>query len=312
MKRSRSAWVVICLFLTAMVAFSPDADAQQRRGRGQRNSAPRGRAPTPPPPATTPPVIITKTDNSTIRGTILSATPDEITIQPAPRPGARAPASEPADDSVVVDWSDVLRVSNGLTRQKVLDEWKQQHKDELCETCHGEHTVFCTTCKGTGHDPQSGADCTRCKGALALDCSNAKCTAGEMPCPATCIKLTEGTWTTKPDGLKWRRFAAGTGFYEVSERHLGELIVREGNQWVLKGKCPTCAGKMEITCTTCRGFDKIPCITCVARKDAADCPNQECERGQIECATCKGTGLKSGAATPEPTASLMYDLGPQS
>jgi hypothetical protein len=231
-------------------------------------------------------VTLTKVDGSTIRGEVVSTTPEEVVFKPARKAGEQA---DP--ENVTIPWTEIKRLSNGLTQQKALETWKQEHRDQLCETCRGDRKVLCATCKGTAHDPASAKDCKTCKGELLVDCKAPKCKEGTIPCPSTCLKLTEGNWTRRPDGMRWRVFRNSRGSQEYNEQNVGELIVVENGQWTNKGKCPTCGGKTTLDCPTCRGLGKAPCATCIARSDAPACTGG-CDHGRVACETCKATGLK--------------------
>jgi len=245
-------------------------------------------------------VGVTRNDGSNIRGTIVSVDPDNVTIQP-PAPPARparkdAPASEPVAPPVaVIAWKDIRSVSNGLTQRKALDAWKAENHDKLCETCRGERTIYCPTCKGTGHEPTSGKDCKTCKGELLIDCKTPKCDHGQIPCPnPRCIKLSEGTWVMEADGKRWRNFPIGGGAsYHISEGHAGHVMTIDTKNHTSSdgGVCPVCGGAQKIDDPACHGTGKVPCPTCVSRKDAADCPDH-CDHGHVTCPTCGGTGLK--------------------
>lgn len=242
----------------------------------------------PPQPKTpvVPMVTVVKTDGTSVRGQLVSADPDKVVVKPAAKLGVKS-ATAPSD--VELTWKDIKTVSNGLTYAKALAAWKQEHLADLCEQCHGERTMLCPTCKGTMHDPASGKDCKTCKGELLVDCKAPKCKEGKTPCPAPCIKLTEGRWYMK-DGKKWRDFHFAGGLNaSVSEGHAGQVFDANGQ---LAGECPTCGGKTVIDCPTCKGIGKVPCPTCSARKDAPPCPDK-CDHGRVTCDKCKGTGLKS-------------------
>jgi hypothetical protein len=232
-------------------------------------------------------VIITKTDGSAIRGQILAVDPDRINLKPAPRAGDRG---EPAPIDIL--WKDIKSVSNGLTRQKAIDEWKAANHDKLCETCHGDRVMTCSVCKGTAHDPKSAADCPTCKGTLEVACKASKCDKGKVPCPAPCLKMSEGNWTTQ-SGMKVRLLSTARGTAWISEHHLGQLfsIDPKTGQITIQGTCPTCGGKMIVDCPKCHGTSKVPCQTCLDRKEAPPCPNN-CDHGREPCKTCNGTGLK--------------------
>src|SRR5262245_36476737 len=111
-------------------------------------------------------VTITKTDSTTVRGQILAVDPDKISLRPAPRAGQ-------GGDPIPIDvqWKQIKSVSNGLTYQKVLDEWKLKNIDKLCATCHGNRVARCPVCKGTAHDPNGlPRDCAKCNGVHEVEC----------------------------------------------------------------------------------------------------------------------------------------------
>src|SRR5688572_28573604 len=113
-RTNRPIRVEICVLLTAMAIAPALLIAQQQRG-GRRGPAP---APAPARAAAPVIVIVTKLDNSTVRGTIVSSDFNQIVVQPALRPNERTPG-----EPVTLRWGEILRVSNGLTRQKVLDDY---------------------------------------------------------------------------------------------------------------------------------------------------------------------------------------------
>jgi hypothetical protein len=253
--------------------------AQMRAGRG---SPPRESAANRPPPL----VTLTKTDGSTLRGEVVSSTPENVVFKPA-----RKPNEQTDPEQVTLAWSEIKKLSNGLTQQKALETWKNEHREQLCESCRGNRALWCEVCKGTTHSPQSAAECKTCKGELLIDCKTPKCDQGTMPCPSPCLKLTDGSWKTKPDGSKVRTFRGSGGLQEFTEQNVGELIVVSNGNVENKGKCPTCGGRTKVDCPTCLGYGKNPCATCLARKEAPACTNA-CDHGRSPCQTCKGTGLK--------------------
>ena len=241
---------------------------------------------------TTPIVTVTKNDGSTVHGKLTAAGPGSITVE-APGVGAVHPTEIP--------WREIKSVSNGLTQAKALQQFRTEHPDEICETCHGTTTLVCATCKGTGHDPASGKDCKTCGGELLVPCKTPKCKDGKIPCPAPCLKFSEGEWTTR-EGLRVRIYRSKGGEGWISERHLGTLVSFDKNgQMIDKGVCPTCGGTTTVTDPTCNGTSKIPCPTCVARKDAPACP-AHCDHGHEICKACGGTGIKGKGAAATPAA----------
>ena len=239
------------------------------------------------PPIKGPPLVtVVKTDGTSVRGSIDTADPDQIVLKPTPKPGQKG---DP--EPLTISWSEIKSVSNGLTSAKLLPKWKLDHKDQLCETCHGDRVVVCSTCEGTLHDPESGKDCPTCKGELLMPCKNPKCKNGIIPCPnPDCLKLSDGNWTSG-HGHDHIKLFPGGGW--VSDGHLGQVWKIDPKTHQLAGGeiCPLCGGKTEIPDPACHGTGQIPCPTCLARKDAPPCP-VHCDKGLVKCQVCDGTGLK--------------------
>lgn len=233
-----------------------------------------GAPPTAKPPAQ-PVVTLTKTDGTTVKGKLLEARWDKVKLAAG-------------KDEQEIPWHDISKISNGLTRNKALDAFRKDHADAACPDCNGFGFHRCETCKGTGHVPESAKDCPTCKGELLVDCKTPKCDKGRLPCPNTCLKRGEGNWIMR-DGKKVREFKSGSKTFWWSENHLGELIVREGTDYVDKGKCPTCGGTTTIPDPACLGAGKLPCPDDVKR-DAPAC--KDCQFGDVACKACTGTGVK--------------------
>src|SRR5918993_4561873 len=86
----------------------------------------------PPPPKVNPIVTITKLDKTVVRGQLISAEPDQLVVK------ATGVAGEP----VSVRWSQIAKVSNGLTQEQATEQWKSQHAPEaLCPDCPGNRGI---------------------------------------------------------------------------------------------------------------------------------------------------------------------------
>jgi len=268
--------ILIGFVIGLIGAMSAMALAQARR-------APTAPAEVKPPPA--PYVNVTRTDGTVVKGHLTASDPAGVTVVPPSPPG------KDANEPVVIKWPDVTKVSNGLTRAKVLEQWRgdQTLRGQLCADCKGDGRVVCVTCKGTAHDPAKlPKDCATCKGELLVDCPVPKCDKGQVRCPRPCLKLTDPGWFTK-DGKKWRRFPEKGGFFEVSEGHAGEIVVtdKEGRKSTVP--CPLCGGKTTVDCAVCHGVGKVPCPTCSKNDAAPKCP--DCDKGLQICKTCEGAGI---------------------
>ena len=249
--------------------------------RATRTARPPTTPATPQPPL----VTVTKTDGSLVRGRLASSDPKSLSIVPTVKGGAPG-------DPIEVPWTEVKTVSHGLTQQRAIDQWKRAHPEDRCGDCHGDGTTVCATCKGTGRAPSTAADCPTCHGELLVACTAPKCDHGKVPCPAPCLKLSEGKWTLKPDGKRWRRFPSRRGgFAEVSDGHLGQIVEIKNGEPQPPVHCPTCQGEQKIDCPTCHGTQKAPCPDCTKAATQSPCP--DCKKGQVDCKTCAGTGLKS-------------------
>jgi hypothetical protein len=249
-----------------------------------RNAGGPARNPAEPKPPPVPFVTVTKADNTVVKGNLTASDPTGVTVTPPTPPGK--PPSEP----VVIKWAEVAKVSNGLTRRKVVDQWKGEKKELLCDTCRGEGTQVCVTCKGTAHDPAKlPKDCGTCKGELLVDCKAPKCDKGQIPCPKPCLKLTDPGWVERPDGHKWRKFPEKGGFFEVSSDHVGQIVVADKDGRKSTVPCTTCGGTTKVECPTCHGAAKLACPTCSKNEAAPKCP--DCKLGLQVCAKCEGTGM---------------------
>jgi hypothetical protein len=131
-----------------------------------------------------------------------------------------------------------------------------------------------------------------------VPCTTPKCDKGKIPCPKLHLKLNEGTWYKK-DGKMWRKFPYRGGYAEVSDGHLGQIIETVDGVPQPPKECPLCGGKMVIDDPKCHGTGVQPCNACAtaAAKDPAQ-KCKDCERGQIMCKSCGGTGIKSMTTRP--------------
>lgn len=233
------------------------------------------------PPQPPPHVTITKADGKTVSGLLLDADRDGLTLKYGPAP-----------DEHQLKWAEIKSVSNGLTREKAIQQWKAVHADKLCGKCHGDGYVNCPDCDGTGIDPKQHKECATCKGTgSAGPCPTKGCVEGKIACPAPCLRLSQGVWKKVPDhdGL-WRFFPGKHGGLYISEGHAGELVVMENGDPVMKGPCPTCKGKGKIDDPVCKGKGHLTCKDCRGLGFVGPaCPT--CDHGHIKCDECMGTGL---------------------
>ena len=110
--------------------------------------------------------------------------------------------------------------------------------------------------------------------------------------PRIVPEIVRGEVGERRQGLLWQKFTYAGGWHSWSEQHLGELIKIENGVPVNKGKCPKCGGTSFITCELCKGTGKVICPECKGEKEIFPvCP--DCKNGEVECKTCKGTGLKT-------------------
>ena len=225
-------------------------------------------------------VIIFKNDGKSVSGDLTELTPGAVTIKPSPK-------AEP----VSVLWKDIKRLSDGTTRQKVLDDWRANHPELLCDTCKGDGEVACTTCKGSGVDPAQAKPCEKCNGTGVLG----KCTQCKgvktIPCPNNCLKESSFTGPKGPDGKRWLHLKKGTFTIDVSDAHIGQVVSLKNGQPDIS-VCPVCQGKSIITCPTCHGTGDQACPTCHGSGKVGPACNDCKGSGKIECKDCNGTGVK--------------------
>lgn len=280
MARSRTVLAVAALAAVLLTTWDPGPGARAADRREPQSTTP-GQPPAPPPPY----VVVTRIDKSQIKGHLVASDLETISVR-EPAPPTQAP-----NDPVVIPWTEVSKVSNGLTRQKVIDKWKVEQPDKLCETCKGQGVNTCETCKGTAHDPAALKGCKTCGGKLLVTCKAPGCREGKIRCPNRCIKPDDPGWITRADGSKFRRLKVKDNVQELTENNIGEIIVikKLGEPPTLE-PCPTCGKTGKLDCPTCKGAAKVPCPTCVANTTAPKCP--DCEKGATPCKTCEGTGMK--------------------
>ncbi|HEX8323950.1 MAG TPA: hypothetical protein VF595_08550 [Tepidisphaeraceae bacterium] len=227
-------------------------------------------------------ITITKVDGKTVAGEFVDATPAGVRVKPSPKV-----------DAVLVPWAEVQRTTNNLDRKKIVAEWRLTKADQLCPTCTGEGTQNCAACGGTAVEPAGAKECDTCHGSGDVG-KCPKCTDGKVACPSPCLKAESFSGAKDAEGKRWRTFRGKSGGLRISDGHVGEQVVMEGGDPVMKGKCPTCAGTTKITCPTCEGTAKKECAKCHGGgKTGPACPT--CTVGRTACDVCRGSGLK---ATP--------------
>jgi hypothetical protein len=237
----------------------------------QRAQQDKPKVPQPPPRVT-----VTKTDGKMMAGTLVAADHDGISLVYGPK-----------SENVHLGWEEIKSISNGLTREQAISNWKAEHADKLCQKCHGDRYIVCADCKGSGVDPKQQKECEKCKGTGGVGpCPTPGCKEGKIDCPKPCLKLSQGVWKNGS-----REFKAKDGStYTWSTNHLGELIVYEDGVPVNKGRCATCLGSGKIDDPACKGKGHKLCPDCKGNGFTGPaCP--ACDHGKVKCEECKGTGL---------------------
>lgn len=234
-------------------------------------------------------VMLTPTDGKAISGELIKANRDQVVL----KVGEGDAANE-----TVFSWDKIKKISNGLTREKILQEWAKENPEKVCADCKGEGKVICPKCNGKSFlVDQEKVACTKCAGTGLMPCSNFACKLGKIPCDGDCLKPTEGNWVKGKDNLLWRRFVYPGGFAEWSEHHYGEVIKMQAGRPVNLGKCPKCQGTLKMNCPVCGGKVTIACTACKGTKMMVpNCP--DCKDGKIVCPSCKGTGEKAPKQDP--------------
>jgi len=115
--------------------------------------------------------------------------------------------------------------------------------------------------------------CFACDGTGMVKCPAPGCVGGWVPCPGPCLKLSKGIWRRtdidgKPSDVLWQIFNSPDGreTFAVSEHHLGDVLVYQGGQFKLNGKCQICGGTGRVKCDTCKGTGKVTCPVCNGKK----------------------------------------------
>lgn len=226
-------------------------------------------------------VTIVNIDGKTVAGEMVEASPAGVSVRTSPKV-----------DAVLVPWAEIKRTSNGLTRQPVVDHWKRRKPTLLCETCQGNGTRKCETCQGSGVDPAQAKACETCHGAGDVG-KCPKCPDGKVACPSPCSKAESFSGAKDADGKRWRTFRGKSGTMRISDGHVGEQVVMEKGDPVMKGKCATCDGTTRVDCPLCQGSAKKACSACQGGgKTGPIC--MACQAGRTVCEACRGSGLKPG------------------
>lgn len=234
------------------------------------------------------PTTVVMKDNTQLRGTVSDATPAGFKLTPTPKPARPngPPPETPAPQDV--KWADVKQVGGGLTRAKIVAEWRATRAAELCATCRGAGVGACAACKGTRASAEAVAACVTCAGAGTADCPKPACEDGKTRCPAPCFKADDPGWSAPDaDGKRWRTVRGpGGASGRISDGHVGEVINRQTMQ---PEKCASCTGTGKADCETCGADGKVPCKACAAKAAAAPCA--ACKDGTEACAPCAGSGM---------------------
>lgn len=169
-------------------------------------------------------VTVTKVGGKMLSGTLAATDLDGVHLQYGPK-------AEVLD----IPWSDVKSLSNGMTHDKFVADWKAEHANQLCDKCHGDRFLPCPDCKGTGIDPKQKAECATCKGSgSAGPCPTKGCVDGKIDCPQPCLKLSQGQWKLQ-NGMKVREFRGKNNTTLLVERASPRRTDRHG-KWRPRGQ----------------------------------------------------------------------------
>lgn len=235
-------------------------------------------------------VMLSLNDGKNVSGDLVKADKEKVIV----KVGEGDQAKE-----VAYPWEAVRKVSNGLTRDKIMQQWSKDNPDLVCADCKGEGKNVCPKCNGKGFLPDAPkVACTKCLQTGFIKCTHYQCALGKVPCDGPCLKPNEGNWSKGKDGLLWRRFVYQGGYAEWSEKHYGEVVQMKEGKPVNMGKCEKCKGTLKMNCPLCKGGAKIECPACKGSKSMVpDCA--ECKDGKVVCPTCRGNGEKQAAKSGE-------------
>jgi hypothetical protein len=117
---------------------------------------------------------------------------------------------------------------------------------------------------GVACSPRETQPCTACTGTGAAACGAAGCVNGRIPCPSPCLKREDPNWqvTNNPHfgpNTLTLKFTNDDGSYgEVSQSHVGQVMVQQNGQWNLGPPCTQCGGSTRILCPSCKGKKDCP------------------------------------------------------
>ena len=114
--------------------------------------------------------------------------------------------------------------------------------------------------------------CFACNGSGTIACQAPGCKNGNVNCPGSCLKLSQGTWTRMnvaghdPNDLwiSFRKASGGTTSW--NQNHVGDVIVYQNGDPVNIGRCKVCGGTTTVSCPSCKGQGTQACIVCSGKK----------------------------------------------
>lgn len=116
---------------------------------------------------------------------------------------------------------------------------------------------------------ETNKPCFNCHGTGRGKCPAPNCRNGEVNCPNTCLKLSQGAWhpvAGHPPTELWQDFQGKDGIRSWSQAHLGQVIRMVNGNAENLGVCPTCKGATKIKCPVCKGTGEAVCTICDGKK----------------------------------------------
>jgi len=122
-------------------------------------------------------------------------------------------------------------------------------------------------------EPKDGEKkCFACDGIGPIKCTAPGCVAGQVDCPAACLKRDRGVCihmdvAGHPPTDIWQKFYQSDGSYMAyKQNHIGHVIVMKNGLAVDTGPCTVCGGSGKVPCKVCQGTGQVPCPICEGKK----------------------------------------------
>ena len=135
--------------------------------------------------------------------------------------------------------------------------------------CAAENSTGSADKNGTVTLAETNKPCFNCHGTGKGKCPASNCRKGEVDCPNTCMKLSQGAWhpmAGHPPNEMWQDFRGKDGIRSWSQAHVGQVFRMVNGNVENLGVCKTCNGTTKVKCPVCKGTGGAVCSICDGKK----------------------------------------------